>query len=65
MFKVGLEFMNKEFCVEAGYNRRAKKITPMLFVLIQSYRTMRNKRSQKTEDKGHRVVFDKTANEYH
>ena len=25
MFKVGLEFMNKEFCVEAGYNRRAKK----------------------------------------
>ena len=29
MFKIGIEILNKDFNVQLGYNRRAKKITQM------------------------------------
>ena len=52
MFKVVLEFLNKEFCVETGYNRRAKKITQMLFLsILLLYRTYRTMKTQKKKTK--------------
>ena len=51
MFKVGLDIMNKEFCIEAGYNRRAKKkYTDAVYVDHTVHQSLPNNEGKGSED---------------
>ena len=44
MLKVGVDVLKKDFCIQVGYNRRAKKLTQMLlFLFLYKILTKRRK----------------------